>query len=117
MSASPDSIPIFFPGDTPLFSKLACTFLCSQFAQQVLAQPCWFPASSVCFLIQRDGELLCSQKGILEEQPAFLNIFVSKDASQETSANNSLNSLKFDLPKFRVLTPLFARPTFLEIKK
>ena len=38
-----------------------------------------------------------------------------RTASQEIWANNSLNSLKFALPKFWVLTPLFARPTFLEI--
>jgi len=66
-SAGLDGIPVFFPADMPLFRELVCTFLCPQYAQQVLAELCQFPASSAHFLIQRDRELLCFQKGILEE--------------------------------------------------
>ena len=51
-SASPDSIPVLFPGDMPLFPELVRTFLRPQCAQQVLAEPCWFPISSAHFPIQ-----------------------------------------------------------------
>ena len=38
-----------------------------------------------------------------------------RTVSQETLSNNSWHILKFTLLKFWVLTPLFARPVFLEI--
>jgi len=37
-----------------------------------------------------------------------------RTASEEISSNNSLNSPKFTILKFRVLTLLFSRPTFLK---
>jgi len=98
-----------------LFPKSVCTFLSSQFAQQTLAEPCWFLASSAHSLIQRNGEFLCFQKVTLEEQPAFLNIFASKDSMPGNLSQQFLKQPKAVLPKFRVLTPLFARPTFLNI--
>jgi len=66
-SASLDGVPVLFSGDTPLFPELIHTFLRPQCSQQVLAEPCPFPISSAHFLIQRDGDLLCFQEGILEE--------------------------------------------------
>jgi len=69
------------------------------------------------------GELLSSQKDVLKVLPALFNFSVPRDSflvDQGISSNNSLNSLKFALPKFRVLrlsvlTPLFANPVFLKI--
>ncbi|XP_048788476.1 uncharacterized protein LOC125687389 [Lagopus muta] len=75
-SASPDGIPVLFPGDTALFPELVHPFLRPQFSQQVLAEPCRFPTSPAHFLIQRNGDLLCFQEGIFEELPALLNILV-----------------------------------------
>ena len=50
----------------PHFHYFYFSSLFPQPDQQVLAQPCWFPASSVSFLILGDGELLCSQKSIFK---------------------------------------------------
>lgn len=62
-----------------------------------------------------DRELLCSRKGILRSSQLCSTSLYPRTASQEILSNNYLNSLKFDLTNFRVLTQLFARPTFLKI--
>ena len=46
------------------FHCLYLPFFFPQSDQQV--KPCWFYASSAWFLVLSDGELLCSQKGILK---------------------------------------------------
>jgi len=66
ISTCPDSIPVFFPGDMPLFPLSALALLFPVFDQKVLVKPCWFLASA-CFLTLRDGELFHSKKGILKE--------------------------------------------------
>jgi len=67
ISASLDSIPLFFRGDVSLLALPVPALLFPQFDQQDLARPCWFPASPARFLILRDGELLHSHKIILKE--------------------------------------------------
>jgi len=79
LSANLDSIPVSSPCDTPLFPQLIQSLLFPQSDLQVLAKPCWFPASPVYFLVLRDGELLCFQKGIPEEWTTFFCSFLSKD--------------------------------------
>jgi len=64
-----------------------------------------------------DRELLCSQKGILKSSQLCSTPLYprSATATQEILSNDYLKSLNLDLTNFRVLTPLFARPMFLEI--
>jgi len=69
---------VFPPGDTSLFPQPAQSLLLPQCDQWVIAKPCQFPASPAPAPIERDRAPLCSQKGILNEQPAFLHSFVSK---------------------------------------
>jgi len=75
-----------------------------QFDHQVIAQPFGFPASSACFLNQGDGELLCSQKGILKVLPTPFSYFVLNTQFARESHPHSLNNLKIAILKFRFLT-------------
>lgn len=50
ISARPESVPAFFPGNTSLFPLPGCVTLSPQSDHQVLAQPCLFPALSTPFL-------------------------------------------------------------------
>ena len=64
----------------------------------------------------RGTESSCAlRKASLKSSQLSLTSLSLRTASHGILANNSLNSLKFTLPKYRVLTPLFARPTWLKI--
>lgn len=91
ISTCPDSIPVLFPGCMSLLPLPIYVLLLPQFDQWVLVQLCQFPASSACFLVPRDIELLCSQKGILKELPVLLLSFFCKEALHRISPSNSLN--------------------------
>lgn len=65
ISSCLDSIPVFFISDTSLFPLPVHALLFSPFDKLVLAEP-WFTASSACFSVWGDTELLCSQKGIFK---------------------------------------------------
>jgi len=75
ISAHPDSIPICFLDHSSLLLLLIYFLLVPQFDQQV---------SSVCLMLGH-GELLCSQKDILTEQPALFCFCVPKDSFSEES--------------------------------
>ena len=62
-----------------------------------------------------NGELLCFQKGIIKVLPALFCSFAPKDHFPGDLIQQFFKKPEFILLKFRVLTPLFARLTFLEI--
>ena len=113
-----DSISRFFSGHPsplpPLFLFLFFFFF-TQPDQQVLAQPCWFPASSVSFLILGDGELLCSQRSILKVLPAWSCYFVPRDSFTGDLIQHFLKQPEAGSPEVQVLTLLVTRLTFPRI--
>jgi len=72
------SIPSFFPGH-PSLLPLPARFPLNL---AVLAQPCWFPASSAWFPMLEDGDPVFSQEGVLEDLPSLLSSDIPKDVSQ-----------------------------------
>lgn len=72
-------------------------------------------ASSFLPALLADGEFLCSQNSILKEMPAFFLPMSPRRLSQAISFNTFLNSRKFPLLKFKVLTLFLSRPMFLKV--
>ena len=115
ISTHVDNIPIFFPGYTTLLPLPVPFPLFPQFKLQVLAHTCQSPTSSAQFLLPGDGKLLHSQKGVFKELPALFCAHTVKDSFPGDPTQQFLESQKFALLKFKVLTILFARPAFLPI--
>jgi len=63
----------------------------------------------------RGGELFCSQNGVLKEFQLCYVPVSKMTVSRGLPLNNSLNSWKFALLKYRDLTLLFARPILLQV--
>ena len=63
----------------------------------------------------RGTESSCTLRRALLKSSLSSTSLSLRTASQRILANNSLNSLKFTIPNYRVLTPLFVRSAFLEI--
>ena len=92
----------------PSFSSVWPAFLCPAKPVSCLLCLIFF----LCWVMESSCTL---RKVYLKSCQLCLTPTSLRTASQGISSNNSLKSWNFVLLKFRVLTPLFARPTFLEI--
>jgi len=111
-----DSIPAFFPGDK---SSLPLSVLALFFP---LCLTCRYLLSHTCFLLLLSAFLFWGLKSSCTLRKAFLKSrqlcftpLPLKSSFQEVLFNMFLNNLNFAVLKVRILTPLFARPTFLKI--
>ena len=107
-----ESTPVFFQGDVSLFSLPVLALLLPQFDQQVLAE---FLLPLPAFLFWGMESSYALRKASLKSSQLCSTPLSLRTASQEISLNNSLNQAKFSLLNFRVLTPLFAMPTYLKM--
>ena len=99
----------------PCFESLYAPFFALSMPSRSLLSYASFLPPLPTFLFRGTESSCAFRKASLKSSQLSSTSLSLGTASQGIWANNSLNSLKFALPKFRVLTPLFARPTFLEI--
>lgn len=114
-SVFPDPFPthlncnsILSPGHRSLLPLAMHFLLTPQFEEQILGQPCWFPAFPVSFPTHWDGELLHTKKSNLKEFPAVVSNSVSKDSYPGDLIHQLLKRLRDSSSK--VQSPGFSSP-------
>lgn len=109
-------IPVPFQATCTCFSWLCISFLfLSLRSRSLLFKPHRFPVCLAYFLnIRMEGS--CSLRKVSLKSCQLLSATLSlRTVFQGILPTNSLSSWNSTLPKFRVLTLLFARPVFLKI--
>ena len=99
----------------PCFQSLYIPFFAFSLPSRSFLSHASFVPPLPAFLFRGTESSCALRKASLKSSQLSSTSLSLRTASHGILANNSLNSLKFTLPKYRVLTTLFARPTFLKI--
>ena len=106
---------VFFPGCMSWLPLPVHFHLFPQSDQQVLAQLCQSPKPSTWFFMLGMENSFALRKVSLKSCQLCSIAMSWRTVSHGIPSNYALNTLMFASLKFRVLTPRFVRPTFLEI--